>query len=182
MFRRYLSLRTPHQECTSILDMSTKGLSGAFLLIDVDNTICLRKTDEVDEAIISFLLQLRRDGRVKEICLLSNVVSRSQRRVDRVARIARKLQCNYVCAFWPWIKPRPEPYREALTKIGAWPEVTVMIGDQLLTDILGANKLGMRTVLVRPLGKDHFITRPRRIWERQVTRLRRIFNVTSPSS
>ncbi len=180
MIRSYLSLRTPHQECTSILEMCVDGFEGMYLLIDVDNTLCLRKTDEVDPAVVTFLHELQNSGAVKGVCLVSNVVTRSQRRIDRVARIAAKLECEYVCAFWPRTKPGPRPYREALSKVGAKPHQAVMIGDQLLTDILGANKLGMRTVWVRPMGPDHVITRPRRVWERQVVRLRHLFKVVSP--
>ena len=182
MIRRYLSLRTPHQECTSLINFlqDFAGPKGAYLLIDVDNTLCLRGDDRIHPLILQGLKTLRDKGEVRGICLVSNVVSRSQDRIDRVSRIAQTIGCPYVCAFWPELKPKATPYRAALTKLGALPGEAIMVGDQRLTDVLGANRLGIRTVLVKPLGKDHVITRPRRVWESQVVRTSRLFKVTSP--
>ena len=181
MIRRYISLRTPSIMCDSVLKLSIVDLRGCYLLIDVDNTLCLRQSEAVDVEVVQFLRQLRTDGVVHGICLVSNVVTRSKRRIERVARIADQLDCEFVCAHWPRIKPKPHPYREALAKLGnVDPRDAVMIGDQLFTDILGANRLGMRTALVRPLGQDSFITRPRRVWEGLIVKLRRLYNITSP--
>ena len=44
-------------------------------------------------------------------------------------------------------KPEPTMYRMALEQLGAAIEQTVMIGDNLVTDIEGANRLGMKTIL-----------------------------------
>lgn len=44
-------------------------------------------------------------------------------------------------------KPEPTMYLMALEQLGAKAEETVMIGDNLLTDIDGANRLGMKTIL-----------------------------------
>jgi len=45
-------------------------------------------------------------------------------------------------------KPEPVLYEQAMAKLGASTHNTVMIGDRLDTDILGANKLGMQGILV----------------------------------
>ncbi len=44
-------------------------------------------------------------------------------------------------------KPEPQMYEEALRRMGAVPETTAMIGDRLETDILGAARVGLTTVL-----------------------------------
>ncbi len=44
-------------------------------------------------------------------------------------------------------KPETPMYRLALAQLGARPEETVMIGDNLLTDIEGANRLDLPTIL-----------------------------------
>jgi len=51
------------------------------------------------------------------------------------------------------------------------PEETVVVGDQIFTDIFGGNRMGLYTVLVSPLSKREFIgTRFMRLAERIVLR------------
>lgn len=45
-------------------------------------------------------------------------------------------------------KPEPHLYRQALARMGAAPETTLVIGDRLDTDILGGLRLGMPTALL----------------------------------
>jgi len=44
-------------------------------------------------------------------------------------------------------KPEPRMYQEALRRMGATPETTAMIGDRIDTDIAGAARAGLTTVL-----------------------------------
>lgn len=181
MIRKYLALRTPHQECDSFLDIQWDDYKGYVLLIDVDNTIALRGSNEIDREIINKLRILRASGHIEDYCLVSNVVTRDLSRIDRVKGMAKQLNCGSVCAFYPNIKPKSLPYEEALQIMCAEASKAVMIGDQLMTDILGANKLGMKTVLVKPLGKDGWYTRPRRWMEKAIVLLRKLLKVSSPS-
>ena len=50
----------------------------------------------------------------------------------------------------PFIVAKPEPviFQQALARMGSRPEETVMIGDRLETDILGGQRVGMKTILV----------------------------------
>ena len=43
-----------------------------------------------------------------------------------------------------------------MQKIGTTPENTVMIGDQMFTDIWGGNKIGAYTIMVRPMQEREF--------------------------
>src|SRR5690606_2792571 len=45
-------------------------------------------------------------------------------------------------------KPEPHMYQSAIERLGTAPERTVMIGDRLDTDILGAQRFGMQAVLL----------------------------------
>ena len=49
------------------------------------------------------------------------------------------------------VKPLPPAFLRALGKIGATRAATVVIGDQLVTDVLGAHFLGMKAYLLAPL-------------------------------
>jgi putative flippase GtrA len=58
-------------------------------------------------------------------------------------------------------------YRLAMQRFGAEPSECVMVGDQLLTDVLGANRAGIDAIWVKPLSKHEFIgTRMNRVIER----------------
>jgi len=46
-------------------------------------------------------------------------------------------------------KPDPLPFKKALSALGVAPEKAVMIGDRAACDILGAKRVGMKTILFR---------------------------------
>jgi putative hydrolase of the HAD superfamily len=49
----------------------------------------------------------------------------------------------------PWAKPHPEAFRAALDAVGVTePSRAVYVGDRLFEDIFGANRVGMRAVLI----------------------------------
>jgi HAD superfamily hydrolase (TIGR01549 family) len=45
-----------------------------------------------------------------------------------------------------WLKPHPSVYQTALEQIGARPQETVFVGDDLDNDVIGPKALGLRTV------------------------------------
>jgi predicted HAD superfamily phosphohydrolase YqeG len=64
-------------------------------------------------------------------------------------------------------KPLPHGFRRALTVLDLPRERVVVIGDQFFTDVLGAKLLGIRVILVPPLGgRDPWNTRPLRLLAR----------------
>ncbi|AYC29694.1 YqeG family HAD IIIA-type phosphatase [Paenisporosarcina cavernae] len=66
-------------------------------------------------------------------------------------------------------KPMGKAFRKALHLLDARKEEVVMIGDQLLTDVVGGNRLGIHTILVVPVAKsDGFFTRFNRMVERAI--------------
>ena len=131
----------------ALLDRGIKAL-----LIDVDNTLVNWRDDEIP------LVRRRWIEEAKDrfgICLLSNTIT-----VRRVEQLGQRLDLPAV-GRWGWgRKPFSGGYRQALQLIGACPTETAMIGDQLLTDILGANRLGMYTIMVHTLSdSEFFVTR-----------------------
>ena len=48
-------------------------------------------------------------------------------------------------------KPRKAGYLRAMERMGCTPEQTVMVGDQIFTDTLGANNAGVTPLLVQPI-------------------------------
>lgn len=66
-------------------------------------------------------------------------------------------------------KPLSTAFKKAIKNMGTSKENTVIIGDQLLTDIFGGNRAGFYTILVVPVAKtDGFFTRFNRSIERKI--------------
>ena len=55
------------------------------------------------------------------------------------------------------IKPFKKSFQEIMKKYRLAKEEICIIGDQLFTDILGGNKVGIKTCLVNPLTEEDFI-------------------------
>jgi len=145
----------PDQVATRLEDIDQQALLDRglkALLIDVDNTLVNWRDDEIPS-------ERRRWLEVAEehfaLCLLSNTIT-----VQRVEQLGQRLGLPAV-GRWGWgRKPFSGGYRQALQLIGAGATETAMIGDQLLTDILGANRLRMYTIMVHTLSdSEFFVTR-----------------------
>ncbi|MCD4783025.1 MAG: HAD-IIIA family hydrolase [Candidatus Eremiobacteraeota bacterium] len=149
--------------------LSQRGID--YLLIDVDSTIADHHSKTIDPRAKEVLLEAFNEGYIKNACLVSNVMY-GKRRMRRVASMAGELGIPFVGAPFFCAKPNASPFLTGLEKMNASPGNTAMIGDQIFTDILGGNRLGMLTILIKPLGKIHWTTRLllRRARERRLLR------------
>ena len=69
------------------------------------------------------------------------------------------------------LKPLPFAFLRALRLLGTPRRATIVIGDQLFTDVLGAKLVGLRTLLTKPLVESDFpLTRVLRFLERTLAR------------
>ena len=48
-------------------------------------------------------------------------------------------------------KPKPSGYRKAMEQLGTDTGNTIFVGDQIFTDVWGANRAGIHTILVKPI-------------------------------
>lgn len=134
------------------LALKKKGIK--TILLDIDNTLI-----KVDEKIpssqtISFLKQLSPDF---NIIILSNAIP------NRVKKIANILE---VKGYYLSCKPLSHTYNKIIKKYPV--KEIAAIGDQLYTDILGANKVHIMSILVDPLSpKESFLTKINRYRENQ---------------
>ena len=110
------------------------------VLLDVDNTILTRDTHEVPRDVALWLAQARDAGIA--FCLVSNNWH------EGVQHLANRLSLPIVAKA---VKPLPPAFLMALRKLGAKRANTVVIGDQLVTDVMGAHFLGMQAYLLAPL-------------------------------
>jgi HAD superfamily phosphatase (TIGR01668 family) len=135
-------------------DLTKKKVKG--MIFDLDNTVTEWNNPEIKEEILQWFCVLPQYGITA--CLVSN------NKGPRVMEAAKKLGIPYVAKA---TKPRRGAFRRAMELLKVSPEETVVVGDQIFTDILGGNRLGLYTVLVSPLSKREFIgTRIMRLVER----------------
>ena len=67
------------------------------------------------------------------------------------------------------LKPLPFAFLRALRLLGTPRSATIVIGDQLFTDVLGARLVGLRAILTKPLVEVDFpLTRVLRFLERTI--------------
>ena len=122
------------------IDRDLLALGYRNVLLDVDNTILTRDTHEVPRD-VGFWLAKARDAGIT-FCLVSNNWH------EGVYQLANRLSLPIVAKA---VKPLPPAFLMALRKLGAKRSETVVIGDQLVTDVMGAHFLGMKAYLLAPL-------------------------------
>lgn len=145
-----LSLFTPDRAVASVADLDPAGLLGQGirgLILDLDNTI----VPWGEAAPPSFVRDWVRRARAAGLrgCIVSN-----NSRVW-VAQVGDILSLPVVG--WA-LKPIPFGFLRAMALMGTRPRETALIGDQLFTDVLGGNLLGVHTILVEPLSVREFAT------------------------
>lgn len=122
-------------------ELYKKGYRG--LLIDIDNTLVEHgaPSNEQSEA---FFKHLHKTG--WKICIISNNDEK------RVKPFAENTGSDYICHAK---KPSCSGYLKGMELMKTDPSHTVFMGDQMFTDILGANRSGIRSILVKPVKIDH---------------------------
>jgi len=110
------------------------------ILFDIDNTLVEHGADANEKAVQLFE-RLKRIG--FKTCLISNNSD------ERVSRFNSKINTNYI---FKANKPSSKSLLRAIKIMGTRVDNTVFVGDQLFTDVYGANKIGMLTYLVKPVG------------------------------
>jgi uncharacterized protein len=149
----------PSSQVSTVYDIDltalrARGIRGVIL--DLDNTIVPWGAREVGPR-LPLWIAAARDADLR-LCIVSNNMG------SRVTAIARQLGLPIVVGA---LKPRRHALRRALAVMGTTPEATALVGDQLFTDILGGNRLGLHTILVRPQSHKEFVfTRLARLVER----------------
>lgn len=112
-----------------------------LVLADLDNTLVAYGVPEAPPEIVDWKNALEEAG--IRLFLLSN-----SRKPTRASHFAENLGIPFQGHSG---KPKPEGYFRALERMGCKPEETVMVGDQIFTDTLGANLAGITPLLVEPI-------------------------------
>ena len=109
------------------------------ILFDIDNTLVPHGAP-ADERAIALFKELKQIGFTT--CLISN------NKEPRVKSFCDKVDSDYIFKAGT---PLPGGYEEGIRKMKTTKENTLFIGDQIFTDVLGANRAGLYTIMVKPI-------------------------------
>lgn len=109
------------------------------ILFDIDNTLVPHGAP-ADERAIALFKELKQIGFTT--CLISN------NKEPRVKSFCDKVYSDYIFKAG---KPLPGGYEEGIRKMKTTKENTLFIGDQIFTDVLGAKRAGLYTIMVKPI-------------------------------
>lgn len=127
------------------------------LLIDIDNTLAPYEMPDPDDRIRAWFDELAANG--IRAALVSN------NHAERVERFNRTLGLP---AYPDSGKPRRKYLLAAMRELGASPEETAVLGDQLLTDSFAGKHIGLPAIIVPPIrDKTNLFFRFKRLTERR---------------
>lgn len=122
----------------NLAELKQRGISG--LLIDIDNTLVPWGQAEMEQAFVDWVQKAKDQG--FKVCLVSNAVP------QRTESFAQLLD---IPAVGRAMKPLSRAFRRGMKLLGLGPKEVAVVGDQLFTDVLGGNRLGLFTILINPL-------------------------------
>ena len=110
------------------------------LILDVDNTLSTHHGQVLTDGLPEWLDSMRQNG--IKMTVLSNSNSK------RLTPFAEKIGLDFISL---GLKPLPFGYLRALKRLGTTKKETAIVGDQLFTDTLGGNFVGVQTILLTPI-------------------------------
>lgn len=119
------------------------------LFFDLDNTIMSYDQTELDLKYVTLISELQKTFHVV-------IVSNSG--YKRVSHACKMYDVSFIHSAR---KPLKLGYKKALKVNHTASNQSVFIGDQIMTDVLGSNRMGMTSILVKPVKQktDHVLTR-----------------------
>lgn len=151
----------PKLYCKRVTDISIEYLEKnniKGILLDVDNTLL-----DFDLKIVDGLKQWYE--KIKENNIKCMILSNSNK-TKKIEYVANLLHIDYIKFA---IKPFKIGFKMAQKRLNLKPENIAVVGDQIFTDVIGANRSKMHSILVKPLAeKDLFLTRFKRPLENLV--------------
>jgi len=157
-------LLTPKLHLENIFEIDAENLKSLGIegiITDMDNTLVPWSDRTVHPRLAEWFAKLKNMG--FKLFIVSNNSK------DRGGKLARELD---IPAIWYAVKPRRRAFRKAIEQMDLPPEKVAVVGDQIFTDVLGGNRLGLYTIHVNPISEKEFIwTKLMRMLERFLLKL-----------
>lgn len=123
--------------------LSKENIKG--IILDVDNTLIDYKRI-MPEEIKSWVNEAK--NRNFKVCILSNSSKK-----EKIEKVANDLDLEYIMFAK---KPSKSGYKKILNLINLKPEECIAVGDQVFTDVIGANRMKINSVYVEPINKNEY--------------------------
>ncbi|MFB6290672.1 MAG: YqeG family HAD IIIA-type phosphatase [Candidatus Bipolaricaulia bacterium] len=156
--------RVPTVEDVDYEELLNSGIKA--VIFDLDNTIARWGDEELEDEMVELLDELSSLG--LKVGILSNSGG------EAIKNFVQDLPCPHL---FNANKPSGTGFRLMLEEFDVRPEEVAMIGDQLFTDVLGANRMNMYTIRVDPIDPDreYRFTKINRIGETVLLSLREAY-------
>ena len=145
----------PKEYLNSVKDISLELLHKnniKGLILDVDNTL-INLDKKMPAGVSDWAKNLKANG--IKMCILSN-----SNHLNKVEAVAKKINVAYILFAK---KPLKSGFLRARDILKLPNENIAVVGDQIFTDIVGANRCNMFSILVKPIAeKDYLITKIKR--------------------
>ena len=141
-------------ELTDLTPELLKQHGVELLMMDFDNTIVPYTTDVPTEKMQQWLERMKSSD--IHLCVVSNS------RNDRVPAFCEKYGIDCITHAK---KPFTKGIRECLTRYGISPSGAALAGDQIFTDVFGANNAGVVPILVRAIHNHNIWLKLRHVAE-----------------
>ena len=140
-------LLRPRQYASSVFTINIDGLYKKGIrgfIVDLDDTLIPRPEYRIPFSIYSWVEKVKEHG--IKICIVSN--GGGTKRVEYISDSLNVKGFSLSC------KPLPFAFKRALSYLSTSPAQTAVIGDQIITDVVGGNLIGAYTILVKPVSKE----------------------------
>lgn len=125
---------------TDVTAEDLRRLGVRAVLLDVDNTLTTHDAPDLDPQVRDWLSHMQNEGFA--LMIVSN------NRAERVEPFARSIDLPFVAR---GCKPLPKGYRTAASVLGIPLRECIAIGDQIFTDVMGANLAKIPSIMLEPI-------------------------------
>lgn len=143
---------------TDVTVEDLRRMGARAVLLDVDNTLTTHDAPDLEDAVELWLQEMQAEG--------FSLVIVSNNRAERVEPFAETIGLPFVaCAR----KPLPYGYRAAASLLQIPKRECIAIGDQIFTDVLGANLARINSILLEPIQPE--VTQKFIVFKRKIERI-----------
>lgn len=153
---RFLYPKEYLQSVYEITVEKLKKLNIDTVIFDIDNTLVPYWIKEPDNKLKEYFATLKNSG--IKLGILSNSKEERSKTFCRSVNIPYEFRAK---------KPSVKGFFKIIERLNSKPEQTMLLGDQIFTDIWCGNRAGAYSVLVKQVDKkDELITAPKRPFEK----------------
>lgn len=142
-----MAIFKPTYALKSVLEITPEALKKRdikALVLDLDNTLTTHDNPTPAEGVLDWIANMQSAG-IKLLIVSNNTA-------ERVTPFAQMLGLHFVPN---GAKPLPKGFKQAIAELGVGRSHVCAVGDQIFTDILGANMAGIRSIFVYPIEPEH---------------------------